>query len=57
MQTNTLIFNKQLSVKYAGTMERYENFKRMMGASPTLYSHDFLIYNDDIIARHNRNIK
>ena len=57
MQTNTLIFNKQLSVKYAGTLQKYENFKRMMGASPTLYSHDFLLYNDDIIARHTRNIK
>jgi prephenate dehydrogenase len=54
---NNPILKKQLSIKYAGSMERYEHFRRTMGASPLLYSHDFLFYNDDIIARHSRNIK
>jgi uncharacterized Fe-S radical SAM superfamily protein PflX len=48
---------RQLAVKYAGNMQAYEHFKRMMGASPSLYPHDFLFYNDDVERRHSRNIQ
>lgn len=55
MENNPILL-KQLSVKYAGSMQKYEAFKKMMGASPLLYKHDFHFYNDDITTRHNRNI-
>lgn len=48
---------KQLAIKYAGNIQEYEHFKRIMGASPALYPHDYLFYNDDVTARHSRNIK
>lgn len=54
---NNPIPKKQLSIKYAGSMQKYEQFKKMMGASPLLYSHDFHFYNDDITTRHQRNTK
>lgn len=56
MESN-LILKKQLAIKYAGSMQHYEHFKRLMGASGTLYPHDYHFYNDDVVARHNRNIK
>jgi hypothetical protein len=49
------ILNKQISTKYAGNLERYESFRRMLEASPLLYQHDFRFYNDDVILRHGRN--
>ena len=53
----THIVKKHLSVKYAGSLDRYDTFKRTMAASPMLYTHDYHFYNDDVVARHNRNIK
>jgi precorrin isomerase len=54
---STAILKKQLAIKYAGSMQQYEFFKRIMAASPALYPHDFLFYNDDVTARHARNIR
>lgn len=54
---NSQIVKKQLAIKYAGSLQQYEHFKRLSGASPTLYPHDYLFYNDDVQTRHSRNIK
>lgn len=51
------ILKKQLAIQYAGGSEDYEHFKRMMGASKLLYSHDLHIYNDDVNSRHARDIR
>ena len=48
---------RQVAVKYAGNMQAYEHFKRITGASPSLYPHDYLFYNDHVERRHSRNIQ
>jgi hypothetical protein len=54
---NNPILKKQMAIQYAGGSEDYEQFKRMMGASKLLYSHDLHVYNDDVNSRHARNIQ
>ena len=51
------VVKRQLAVKYAGNMQAYEHFKRITGASPSLYPHDYLFYNDHVERRHSRNIQ
>jgi hypothetical protein len=56
METDRIV-KKQLAIKYAGNLQHYEHFKRITGASPALYSHDYLFYNDNVENRHARNIR
>ena len=48
---------KQITIEYIGDNEQYESFKKLIEASPHLYSHDFSIYNDSVSSRHQRYLR